>query len=40
MSGVRSGVERTPAFFVNAARCEGGPDDQVLVEAVRRAVRR
>ena len=36
-SGVASGVEGTPALFVNGARFEGGPSLRRLLEAVERA---
>jgi hypothetical protein len=34
MSGVRSGVNGTPTFFVNGARHDGGYDYESLVEAI------
>ena len=37
-SGVASGVEGTPALFVNGMRFEGGPSLRRLLEAVERAL--
>jgi protein-disulfide isomerase len=34
MSGVRSGVNGTPAFYVNGARHDGGFDAKSLLEAI------
>jgi protein-disulfide isomerase len=36
LSGVRSGVNGTPTFFVNGVRHDGGYDPESLLEAVRR----
>ena len=35
LSGVRSGVNGTPTFFVNGIRHDGGYDAEVLLEALR-----
>ena len=35
LSGVRSGVNGTPTFFVNGVRHDGGYDAQALLEALR-----
>ena len=37
LSGVRSGVNGTPTFFVNGVRHNGGYDPESLLEAVRAA---
>jgi protein-disulfide isomerase len=37
LSGVRSGVNGTPTFFINGARHDGAYDLDVLLEAVERA---
>ena len=34
MSGVRSGVNGTPAFYINGIRHDGGYDFPALVEAI------
>jgi protein-disulfide isomerase len=36
LSGVRSGVNGTPTFFVNGVRHDGGYDPESLLEALRR----
>jgi protein-disulfide isomerase len=36
LSGVRSGVNGTPTFFVNGVRHDGGYDHESLLEALRR----
>jgi protein-disulfide isomerase len=36
LSGVRSGVNGTPTFFVNGVRHDGGHDPESLLEALRR----
>jgi len=38
MSGVRSGVNGTPTFFVNGARHDGGYDLRSMVAAIGRAI--
>ena len=38
MSGVRSGVNGTPTFFVNGIRHDGGYDAETLLEALRSAL--
>ncbi len=38
MSGMRSGVSRTPSFFVNGARYGGPVDEQSLFEAAEAAI--
>jgi protein-disulfide isomerase len=38
MSGVRSGVNGTPTFFVNGVRHNGGYDPESLLEAIREVV--
>jgi protein-disulfide isomerase len=38
MSGIRSGVNGTPTFFVNGVRHNGGYDPESLLEAIREAV--
>jgi protein-disulfide isomerase len=35
LSGVRSGVNGTPTFFVNGIRHDGGYDAEALLEALR-----
>lgn len=35
MSGVRSGVNGTPTFFINGARYDGSPDLDSLLVAIR-----
>jgi protein-disulfide isomerase len=35
LSGVRSGVNGTPTFFINGVRHNGGYDLETLLEAVR-----
>jgi protein-disulfide isomerase len=37
MSGVRSGVNGTPTFFINGVRHDGGWDEQSLLAAVQNA---
>jgi protein-disulfide isomerase len=37
MSGIRSGVNGTPTFFVNGVRHNGGYDPESLLEAIRAA---
>ena len=37
-SGIRSGVNGTPTFFVNGVRHNGGYDPDSLLEAIREAV--
>jgi protein-disulfide isomerase len=37
MSGVRSGVNGTPTFFINGVRHDGGWDEATLLAAIRRA---
>ena len=37
MSGVRSGVNRTPTFFINGMRHDGEWDYESLVDALRQA---
>jgi protein-disulfide isomerase len=37
MSGIRSGVNGTPTFFINTVRHNGGYDLPSLLEAVRSA---
>ena len=39
MSGVRSGVNGTPTFFINAARYDGSHDHDSLLAAIANAVR-
>jgi protein-disulfide isomerase len=36
LSGVRSGVNGTPTFFVNGIRHDGGYDPEALLDALRR----
>jgi protein-disulfide isomerase len=36
LSGVRSGVNGTPTFFVNGIRHDGGSDAEALLDALRR----
>ena len=38
LSGVRSGVNGTPTFFINGVRHNGGYDLESMVEAIRAAV--
>ncbi len=38
LSGVRSGVNGTPAFFINGVRYDGSWDMEPLVEALKRSV--
>jgi protein-disulfide isomerase len=38
LSGVRSGVNGTPTFFINGVRHNGGYDSASLIEAARQAV--
>jgi protein-disulfide isomerase len=38
LSGVRSGVNGTPTFFVNGVRHNGGYDPESLLSAIRAAV--
>jgi protein-disulfide isomerase len=40
LSGIRSGVDGTPTFFINGARHEGGWDATSLSEAIQRALAR
>ena len=35
LSGVRSGVNGTPTFFINGVRHDGGYDAEALLEALR-----
>ena len=38
VSGIRSGVNGTPTFFINGVRYDGYPEFQPMVSALRRAV--
>jgi protein-disulfide isomerase len=38
MSGVRSGVNGTPTFFINGVRFDGSPDRDSLVDAIDKAL--
>jgi protein-disulfide isomerase len=40
MSGVRSGVNGTPTFYINGARHDGSFDYEVLLDSVQRASRK
>jgi protein-disulfide isomerase len=38
MSGVRSGVNGTPTFFINGVRYDGSWEEPLLLQALQRAV--